>query len=290
MKAFTTRRKYLFPHDLTLEKTVRLKTGEYPRCQFWNNGRQCRYRAKENSLYCGQHRWCVYLTTREAAEILRIPPRKAREVLGEPDDVRKLDGGRKQYLWRPERVLTLINDPRVTGYKTRNTKDYAATFNDKYDDLQAAIEDAAEALFNLNRYAKHAKCAERHRKRIYELKTRFIRLLYRRGYCIAAAEHVVVRPPRKCRGCDGWGCERCNFTGEFKPRPLEYVMFQFEINGRRYAWHQPHERVNWPFRCTTEDDGGWTPEFEKPLNMSTNRFAEGKALIEWVCDRMQDES
>lgn len=150
---------------------------------------------------------------------------------------------------------------------------------------------AAEALFNLNRYAKWPTCSAAHRREIYELKNGLVHRLYASGYCVEALRHRVHREDSQgeCYGCDGLGCERCNFTGEYRRtrEPLVYIAFRFEIEGRKFAWHQSQALVTWSVTLTPLPAGAgqtWKPEGEKPVALSSLEFADAKALVRYVLE------
>lgn len=63
-------------------------------------------------------------------------------------------------------------------------------------------------------------------------------------------------------GDGAMNCYRCGGTGVYRTLPelrLEFVAFRFEVEGRRYTWHQPLEIVSWDFSSTPkyEDAGDW---------------------------------
>jgi hypothetical protein len=182
------------------------------------------------------------------------------------------------------------------------TKDrWAASPDDglarEYPDWRDALQPAAEALFSLNRYAKWPSCPRGERDEIYGLKTHLVRLLYERGL---AREVKVQTDPGKgkvCFGCDGagwdadydghsWPCCRCDGTGWYRPpTPRRYVAIRFEVGGRPYAWHQPEDRVDWPYAVTAQE-GAWEPEADpKPINLPPQELSRGKELIRWVLAR-----
>lgn len=103
---------------------------------------------------------------------------------------------------------------------------------------------AAEAMFHLNRQARQKTMASR---LIYDLKNRLVRWLYEQGYCrmVSAQQQNLI-----CWTCDGTGeyytgaeCWKCDGTGVYASHRL--YLFVFEVDGRRYTWHQPARWVDW---------------------------------------------
>ncbi len=123
------------------------------------------------------------------------------------------------------------------------------------------VLDSANAMFELNRYAKHDDCHPWTRRRIYNLKSPLIRCLEQRGYCESTAVHLMRVPAKECFGCDGGGmdydtgrdCYRCGGTGEFKPATeFRFIAFQFQVGDVKYRWHQPEHLVDWTYTPTSE--------------------------------------
>jgi hypothetical protein len=149
----------------------------------------------------------------------------------------------------------------------------------------------------LNRYAKHDSCSEGHQKKIYELKNRFLKLLYESGFAESVRLHKVPVSEKMCRACDGSGdhwsgevCRRCDGTGVYREASqLTYVVFSFLIDGERYSWHQPEELVTWKVSLTHPDDEWQPPSEEKPLELKPSRFSEAKDLIDFVLVAAKDE-
>lgn len=178
--------------------------------------------------------------------------------------------------------------------RERREQNQYAGFTRKYGSPKAALADACEAMFNLNRYAKHRSCTGDHAAEIYRLKHDLIRLLYTDGYCVGCHEHVVEG--KKCFKCDGTGfssgasadyddeydgCERCGGSGLYK-EPKPFVVFRFGVAKKNYCWHVPRDRVNFEFN-TTAEESSWEPTSEeKPINIRASAFARAKTLIRWV--------
>lgn len=152
----------------------------------------------------------------------------------------------------------------------------------KYPDSEHALRDAASALFDLNRYCKSDACNRNEREEIYSIKNAFVRLLYRMGYCTAAYRHEQNRDQVECRSCEGAGCQRCEFTGNYRDhRVIYYYIFTFNIHGTYYSWHQPEDSVDFDVTLTKNDS-------PMPI-IARKEYGEwgvipdhGIALIKWV--------
>lgn len=158
---------------------------------------------------------------------------------------------------------------------------------EQYSGWRDALGPAAEAMFNLNRYAKWERCSAAHREEIYTLKNEFVRLLYDLGLAVEARLHKVRQEGLECWGCDGMGCEKCGGSGWYRPRGhLRYIAFRFKIGEKLYSWHQPQHLVNWKVEFTPNvDQQTWQPEGEKPVNLPARQFADAKALIRFVLEQ-----
>ncbi|MCC7542404.1 MAG: hypothetical protein IT379_39665 [Deltaproteobacteria bacterium] len=207
-------------------------------------------------------------------------------------------------LWPPEPIAALVAGPEVTAVleRSRRAKEARALkpekrraeFRERYGDWRTALRDAAEAMFSLNRYAKHASCRPEHRDEIYSLKSGLLHLLCEEGMVVEVKHHDQHQAGKSCRACNPDGveddgsaghssCRRCAGTGWYlPPRIVRYVAFRFVVDGRRFAWHQPSIEVGWEYPQPTESSE-WTPEpGGKPTPMPRRRFAEAKDLVGWV--------
>jgi len=233
-----------------------------------------------------------------------------RALLGEPDEYAPNPRYRSAApcrLYDIDRITraeaTEAYAQRVAKLEARRRgKDYQSDFRRRYGDATspAALNDVAEGLFNLNRYAKHDRCSRAHKDEIYGLKNGLVKALFEGGHCTGWNLHEIVKP-QKVLSCyctsyeddDGFdcddvgGCARCNYTGIYRTLPelrVRFVAFRFEIIGCAYTWHQPDEMVTWNYSSVPryEDANDWQPDAEKPLEMSPRKFARAKALIRWV--------
>jgi hypothetical protein len=144
-------------------------------------------------------------------------------------------------------------------------------FAEKYKGWQAALLDACNNLFNLNRYAKYESCSYEHKRDIYLLKDDLIRLLYQFGYCIECYEHV------------------CEVRGRYEPRKVRLVAFRFLVDNKPFTWHQPEDNVRFSY-VPTQPGSAWKPsDGEKEVSLSKKRFAEAKDLIDWIIPQMEKD-
>lgn len=224
-----------------------------------------------------------------------------KSLLGPADDTVQVRRGAwflKKHLYERARVTAAMERPEFLAIALRRKAKAEAParrraqFEAFYADHRAAFADAAKGLHALNRYAKWRECSLEHRTEIYDLKNRFVELLYREGHCTACWIHQQVLPPKLCRECGGdspkwtddW-CERCANSGEYLPaKTLHFYCFQFAV-GRGYTWHQPDKLVRFPV-SVTEPPKQWEGVIkEKPLSMPRTEFARAKELLRWVLDR-----
>ncbi|MCQ3977664.1 MAG: hypothetical protein DPW09_29910 [Anaerolineae bacterium] len=204
-------------------------------------------------------------------------------------------------LYRRLTIEQLIDDPRLATFrpKTRKPVDYTTKFIKRYrGNAAAAITDAAQAMFNLNRYVKHETCSARNRREIYGLKNDLIRWLYEAGFCREAYLHLKELEAQECWNCSGtrvayyddYGvdtCRRCRGTGIYRgKRTLKFVVFRFFINEQPFSWHQRFEDVDFEVKFT--GDQQQMPEIEiKELEIPQRKLTEAKALVKWFLSNCQ---
>jgi hypothetical protein len=170
-------------------------------------------------------------------------------------------------------------------------------FDKNFADWRKALRDACECLFSLNQYAKHESCTPKHQTTIYDLKNKVIRLLYERGYCCECYHHSFTPPDRECWGCDGTGehrtgshCRRCRETGVYRGKTLLFVAFRFLVDNQGFTWHQPLEKVTFPYDVT-HPGAAWIPsDEEKPTALSPSKFAEAKDFLRWIVKAASSEA
>lgn len=204
------------------------------------------------------------------------------------------------------RKMKRIQNPlaHVRRAKAR-TKAKARRLTNRYPHWRDALPDAAEAMFNLNRYAKHRSCTQENREDIYDMKNRLVRLLYKLGMCESAHLHQVPMPGKPCYGCNGTGkatrkfdrldyeeedfddsdltCYRCGGSGWYQqPTTFENICFKFSIGGKPYCWHQPKGSVDFEYRLV-EASNDWVPDQgAKELTIPRSRLSKAKEVVHYV--------
>jgi hypothetical protein len=166
-----------------------------------------------------------------------------------------------------------------------------------------ALPTTCDYLFRLNRFAKDKQCDRYDRKRIYDLKSRMISLLYRRGYCVSCHLHDRSLPEQPCWKCDGTGedldssnwydvsCSRCNGSGIYRAaRVVRYYCFRFQVNGVYYCWHQPKDTVDFD-PVVTDAPRDW----DEYREMQTEELQWKQALdlldfLQWVVEQGENET
>jgi len=187
----------------------------------------------------------------------------------------------------PDLLALKARSQAARAARQRKAEQRQTTLAERFPTWQDALPEAAEAMFNLNRYAKWERCASAHRQEIYDLKNNFVRLLYQSGYAVEVRRHAVPRAGLVCWGCDGYGCERCDDTGFYRrPDELVYIAFRFRIGERLFSWHQPDRLVDWPVVYTAAGEV-WNhdPNEEKPVELKPREFADAKALVRFVLEQ-----
>ncbi len=187
------------------------------------------------------------------------------------------------------KIMAIIEEGhrRLTARKLAKPRDYTAGFVREYGSPQNALRPAAHAMFDLNRYAKHPECHLQTRSRIYSLKGWYIKLLHHMGLCESVQEHRQLRDKQECYRCEGFGCDRCGWSGLYKSEEtVVYYVFTFNIEGTRFCWHQPAEEVD--FEVSISGPASPMPEIGiKTLAQWTSRIAKAQALVQWVVDGLR---
>lgn len=244
----------------------------------------------------------VYMST--AAEILGITPQALQGIIDPIDEVPNphYKSGSVSYLYCPLDLLRIRHSAEVDEARARRgrkPKNYRSIFEARYDHRADALKDACEAMFSLNRYAKHGSCSADHRATIYDLKNDLVEHLVGAGYLVGRGQHEIVKPERElvCFRCEGTGedwdgerveCERWGGSGAYDVLPelvLRFHIFRFDVEGSQYTWHQPDESVTFEIPEVPQlPETEWKPERDQPLNMAWSKLAEAKALVRWVVE------
>lgn len=227
--------------------------------------------------------------------------RSTKAFLWAPADVRKL-GKRKAV----RDALAAKDTPRPV----RGTSYWDAVFTKRYGCPGAAVGDAAEALFEVNRYARTDACSKANTGEIHQLKREFIDLLVRMDRVDRVVRIAMSRPGKPCWGCGGTGdptfgddfdqgdgddeyvdgggtsggpgsCSRCGGSRWYRAPRVDYLLaIHVTVEGRSYSWVVPRES----FPDLRVDEESTTPP-RVALDvgpLARPRTAERKALIRWV--------
>src|SRR5580698_5678404 len=144
----------------------------------------------------GGRKGLVYEST--AMKLLDISRELLRELCEPVEEVVNphYRSGPPSRLYDPRDLVIAKEDPAILISKIpfkppRKKVDYPAKFAVRYPSKEAAIPDAAEALWNLNRYARHAACKRSNQEEIYDLKSKFLKLLCAKDYLVGRGQHFV---------------------------------------------------------------------------------------------------
>lgn len=247
------------------------------------------------------------ISTPDAARLLGVPEEEFTRLAKTLELQAARPGSKTQpRLWHRGLVEQLHSGPEgaelrdavVRKAKVRAIRESLA---DRYPDWRKALRPAAEALFHFNRFTKHEACSRLRRRELYDLKDKFLRLLYNLGLCQEASLHAVEGSEIDCDLCDGAGrdwrdlaCPRCDGKGVLIPEgALEYVLFCFLVEGQWFEWHAPRKGVKWSFTPTEPGDRrrDWKPRAgEKPVGLEAETdFLEAEAHLKFVLHAYDDE-
>lgn len=190
------------------------------------------------------------------------------------------------YLYDQIIIENMVDTPHVIALrsKLRKNKDYNTIFNEKYFSYKDAIEDAATAMYQLNKYTKNYLCPQLQKNNIYNLKNKFIKFLYENNFCVESYIHVQTLPKRFCKYCGGEGCDECDDTGVYlNSLQVEHYVFKFKINEQFFTWHLPKNCVNFSIKEANLSVSEMNDT--KVSTIKPNKIKEKKLLIEWVLDR-----
>lgn len=237
-----------------------------------------------------------------AISLLGLSPKNFERLHLEPDKIVRnphYSSASPSLLYKRDRIEKLVNTPEVLALqsKPRKPKDWAALFVKRYSTPAQAQGDVADAMFNLNRYAKHETCAARNRAEIYHLKERLIERFLQFGLCSSVALHIQKLQKQSCWGCAGTGlwadkdtgeldnCQQCRGSGVYNSaRELKFYIFSFQVGSKNYSWHQPYENVKIKLEVTSEVTSKWNESEARPLTMPQRKLAEAKTLVRWFLE------
>lgn len=190
---------------------------------------------------------------------------KRQKRLAKEEETRRLEAERQAEQAR-------IETERIRQEEIKIRNEYSS----KYHTLQNALPDAAEAMLSLNRYAKHLKYFEDcHEERhvIYNLKNRFVKLLYLNGYCSGAFRHIF-------KNNDEYGIGQ---------NEISNVLFEFDINGKKYRWHQPEYLIDFEFKLTKSNVDTPYVVGAHAVDIQEKQLSEAKWLVKWVVEKWEQD-
>jgi hypothetical protein len=201
-----------------------------------------------------------------AARILGVSAKALDKIVAPVDKAKNphYRTGPEVFLYDPRDLLRAKKkkafSEAVAKHANAKSKDWPTFMAARYGSPEAAIPDAAEALFNLNRYTRHKSCSEPHRNEILRLKSRFIRMLYVLEKFTDRVEKLVRLLPELACWCEGLelNCEKCGETGVFREeQTVATYVFYFTIGDRKYCWMQRDDHLDFSPRVeeTKPDDG-----------------------------------
>ncbi len=146
-----------------------------------------------------------------------------------------------------------------------------------------SLSQAAEWMYRLNVFARsigrHPIADE-----IYGLKNRLVKYLYQHGYATEAVLHV--------KAFDCWGvwdgmeyvcddeCPKCGGTGIYRTEKL--YAFRFDVDGQRYAWHQPDRLIDYPVELTESEATPFTEARRDEAILSLEDAWTGCCVVWWA--------
>ena len=159
---------------------------------------------------------------------------------------------------------------------------YEDQFYIRYTKKVRAIQDAAQALYLLNRFCKNKRlCSYEQKEEIYHLKSQFINYLYDAGYCtktfaqevnLPDCAHCLNQPPKDTI------CSKC---GRDAKKQNQFYVFRFKIGAKSYQWHQPVHQ----FPHSIEVEKKLAPMNKlkaRDIHLKTEAVTEKMALLRWV--------
>lgn len=224
--------------------------------------------------------------TPEAAAMIGVPEAEFTNLV----DVLSLKAARPgstttPRLWDRALIEQLRDGPeghelREAAARKERIKAAFAELEARYAAWRTALKDAAAAMFQFNRWIKHATASRLRTRELYDLKNQFIELLYALGLCKELLLHVVVLEDDE--------------DDEPTTQAREYLSFLFDIDGQEFEWHQPRKSVAFDYALTAPLDDGPRPEWKpragpKKVTLTPEEFFQAEALIRFVLKKRKDE-
>jgi hypothetical protein len=235
-----------------------------------------------------------------APEADLLPTPEAAALIGVPDaeftrlaEVLNLKAARPgttttPRMWDRALIEQLRDGPegeeiRQTANRKEQIKVAFVRLEEKYPRYRAALKDAAAAMFQFNRWIKHATCSRLRMRELYDLKNLFIELLYTLGLCKEVLEHRIVLEDEE------------DESGEGITQVREFVCFLFDIDGQEFEWHQPRRSLTFEYTVTAPlpdapPRAEWKPRAgPKRVTLTPEEFFEAETLIRFVLKKRKDE-
>jgi hypothetical protein len=249
------------------------------------------------------------VSTPEAAEMLGVPESeftRLAKVLALP--VARAGSRTEPRMWSRTLIAELTSSPEadeLRGAVARKEQidGMLADLERRYPEWRTALQAAADALFNFNRYSKWSSCTCLRRRELYDLKDRVLRIFHELGLTHEVRLHRVAGQETECQSCEGVGkdwrgqsCGGCSGSGLVRAaQELEYLHFCFRIGDEWYNWHLPRRAAHWleqvQFTETaSERQETWKPRgAEKPVPLSAEEFLDAEAVVRFVLHKYGEE-
>ncbi len=189
--------------------------------------------------------------------------------------------------WQRALVEQLRDGPegqelREAADRKRRIQEAFVELERRYDPWRLALKDAAAAMFQFNRWIKHATASRLRTRELYDLKNRFIELLYSLGLCKELLLHTVVLADEE---------DEDDEAGDERTSPREFLCFLFDVDGQEFEWHQPRKTVAFAYTLTdplagSDSRNQWKPKgAPKRVTLTAEEFFHAEALIRFVLHR-----
>jgi hypothetical protein len=235
-----------------------------------------------------------------APELDLVPTPEAAAIIGVPEneftrlvDVLHLEPARHgtattPRMWHRSVVEHLRDGPegvelRETVARKARLADAYAALEQQYAPWRAALLPASMAMFQFNRWIKHATFSQLRQRELYDLKNRLIELLYQVGLCKELLLHTATLD-----------MEDDEDAAEAR-QPREFLAFTFEIDGQEFEWHQPRKAVSFKYELTpplprSTPRREWQPaQGPKRVTLTSEEFFAAEALIRFVLRKRDQE-